>query len=98
MFPKFLMIRQKKKKITNLLTEEQESRLIKNLVGFILFEVGSFNSIESVFLENISDMIPTRDQLVIALENISKNTQNEFSQLLMLSSISSITFDEWNDK
>lgn len=87
-----------KKILTNLLTQEQESRLVKNLVGFILIDVGSFNSIECIFLENFSDMIPKREQIVIALENISKDTQNEITQLLMLSSANSITFDEWNDK
>lgn len=68
------------------------------MVGFILFDVESFNLIESLFLDNISDMAPKSEHIMIALERISKDPQNEITQPLMLSSLNSITFDKLNDK
>lgn len=83
---------------TGILTEDQENRIIKNLIGFVLFDAGSFQLIESQFLPNISDSIPKREKIVIALENISKDTQNEITHIMKFSSANSITFDEWTDK
>lgn len=48
---------------------------MKNIVGFILFDAGSFNLIESSFLVDISEAIPKREKVIIALENLSRNTQ-----------------------
>lgn len=94
----FKHLTEKKNSFSNFLTEDQQNRLIKNLIGFILFDAGSFQLIESSFLENISLSIPKREKVVIALENISKDTQNEIMHLIQLSSANSITFNEWTDK
>lgn len=68
------------------------------MIGFVLFDAGSFQLIESQFLSNISDAIPKREKIATASENISKDTQNEITQILKFSSANSITFDEWTDK
>lgn len=94
----FKKITKKTTIFTGMLAEDQENKIIRNLIGFVLFDAGSFQLIESQFLSNILDSIPKREKIVVALENISKDTQNEITQLLKLSSANSITFDEWTDK
>lgn len=94
----FKKITKQKTNFTGILTEDQENRINKNLIGFVLFDVGPFQLIESQFLSNISDSIPKRDKIIIALENISKDIQNEITQILKFSTPNSITFDEWTDK
>lgn len=98
MFLKYLPNQQKIKDF-NQFTNRRAREPFDEKLGLIYsFGCGSFNLIESSFLDNISDMVPKKEQIVVALENISKDTQNDITQLLMLSSINSITFDYWNDK
>lgn len=86
------------KKSTNAFNEEQEKVLFKNITAFILFETNSFISIESPFIQKISEHIPNKNKLLIALKNIADYTRNQIKALVSMSSANYITFDQWSDK
>ena len=77
--------------------QEQKKLFLKNITAFILFENNSFKSIESKFLKNITNELPSRESIVIALSNIAKFTRNEIKSQLAISSANYITFDQWSD-
>ena len=48
-------------------------------------------------LKNITNELPSRESIVIALSNIAKFTRNEIKSQLAISSANYITFDQWSD-
>lgn len=78
-------------------SQEQKKIFLKNITAFILFENNSFKSIESKFLKNITNELPSREKITIALSNIAKFTRNEIKSQLAISSANYLTFDQWSD-
>ena len=79
------------------LTEKREEKIVNNMVGFILFETNTFQSIESSFLSDISEKMPNKSKLVKILKNISQMTQKEIKKKLAYSACNCLSFDEWTD-
>ncbi|KAK8835293.1 hypothetical protein M9Y10_017582 [Tritrichomonas musculus] len=79
------------------LNEQQAKNFRKNITAFILFEINSFKSADSIFLKNITDNTPSRDIVTRALSNLAKAVRREIKQYLISSSANYITFEEWSD-
>lgn len=93
--PEFFQILKNSKKDS--ISIEQEQNIIKNIVGFILFETESFISIESSLLKKITPNMPNNEKLLIVLNKLSKAVSKEISDILAFSSCNSLTFDGWTD-
>ena len=78
-------------------SEEREKKIVKNMVGFILLDTNTFQTIENTFLNNITEDLPTKSKLIEILNNFSKMIQKEIKQLLLISSCNCLSFDEWSD-
>ena len=72
-------------------------KIVKNMVGFILLDTDTFQTIENTFLNNITEDLPTKSKLIEILNNFSKMIQKEIKQLLLISSCNCLSFDEWSD-
>lgn len=81
----------------SLLTKKQEDTIIKNIIGFIIFETNTFSLIESPFLHNIVKNIPSKNKFLLAMKNLSNATQREISNQILFSMFSCLAFDEWTD-
>lgn len=79
------------------MTDNYEKLFIRNIIGFVLLEANSFSAIESKFLRNLCDQLPSKKKILIALKNLSLGTQKEIRNLLICSSCNCLTFDEWTD-